>query len=471
MLTASAQTIAATITGTVLTGDSGTTGNGLVVDSRAAVPGCIFVALPGDSSDGHDFLNAALDSGARVLIVTRSLDELADVPDHARRRSAVIIKVASGLGAIQDLAAWHRNRLHARVIGVTGSTGKTTTKDFLTAILRPSLRVVATEGNRNNELGMPLTILGAGSETDALVLEMGMRGIGQIAHLAEIARPDIGLVTNVGTSHVELLGTQDAIAAAKGELVRAIPSEGTVFLNGDDPYSEYLAHDASATIVTYGLRDACDVRAEHVTVDELSRASFTLVSEGVCAEVTLPLPGRHNVYNALAAAAVGLGAGIQPEAIAEALGSARVAAMRMETFVTASGVTVVNDAYNANPSSMRAAVDTLADIDASGQRVAVLGDMAELGSLTELAHFELGEHLATLPIDVLVTVGERARRIAEGAKAAGMDGESVRPCADAVEASEVLDDTLEAGDVILVKASRVMGLERIVEGIVNPRVG
>lgn len=470
MLTASVETLLEVLGAELLQGELDIMGAGVCIDSRTVEPGCTFFALPGESSDGHEFLRDALDAGARVLVVTREREELAPVFKAAAPRSVAIIRVNDTVEAVQELARWHRDRLHATVIGITGSTGKTTTKDFLTAVLGTSMKVVATEGNRNNELGMPLTVLAAGTDSKALVVEMGMRGLGQIAHLAEIARPDVGLVTNVGASHIELLGTQEAVAAAKGELVKAIPPQGAVFLNGDDAYSESLALESAAPVITYGLGPSCAVRAEAIELDEMSRASFTLVSQHGGCRVSLGVPGKHNVYNALAALAVGLHLGVDAETACAALAETKVSGMRMETVSTASGVTVVNDAYNANPSSMRAAVEALATM-AGQRRVAVLGDMAELGSLSELAHFRIGETVASLRLDALVTVGERARRIADGARASGMPDADVRPCSNVQEAIEVLDDLLSAGDVVLVKASRVMGLEAIVEGIVTPRAG
>jgi UDP-N-acetylmuramoyl-tripeptide--D-alanyl-D-alanine ligase len=470
MLTASVHTMASVVSGTIASGRGDVVGNGLVVDSRSCEPGCLIAALSGEKADGHSFLADALERGARVLLVSEHAEASHTMRAEAERAGAAIVRVDDVLESIQALASWHRSRLHATVIGITGSTGKTTTKDLLKAVLGRSRKVVATEGNRNNDLGMPLTILAADAETDVLVLEMGMRGAGQIARLAEIARPDLGLVTNVGTSHIELLGTQEAVASAKGELVVAVPPAGRVFLNGDDAYSQLLAVDAVAPVTTYGLGPHCDVRAVGIELDGLSRPSFRLESHDAASMVTLGLPGRHNVYNALAAAAVGLAFGIDPQDVSAGLGEARVTKMRMETFASASGVTVINDAYNANPTSMRAALDALAEMKAEGRRVAVLGDMAELGSLSELAHFDIGEHLAKLSMDVLVTVGARASRIADGARAAGMDDGRIRPCATAEEASEVLDDLLEVGDIVLVKASRVMELERVVEGIVTPRV-
>lgn len=470
MLTLSVDMLTDLTAGELLTGSRDAMVNGAVIDSREVRSGSAFFAFIGENTDGHAYCLEALASGARALVVTRPEAELGTIVELARTRGAAVVRVADVLGALQALAAYHRSRLFCPVIGVTGSTGKTTTKEFLVAVLGRKDKVVATVGNRNNELGVPLTILDAGADTDLLVIEMAMRGQGQIAELAAIARPTMGLVTNVGVSHIELLGSQEAIASAKAELVEAVPADGTVFLNGDDAFTESVAARAVAPVVRYGLSETCEVRAEDVAVDTDSVAHFTLVLPGSRTRISLGVPGRHNVYNALATAAVATALGHEPIDIATGLVSARGGDMRMQSFMSATGVHVINDAYNANPTSMRAAVDTLAGISAEGRSIAVLGDMAELGSLTELAHFQLGEHVSAAGIDILVTVGDKARRIADGASAEGMDSSVVRPCASVEEASEVLDDLLEPGDVVLVKASRVMGLERVVEGIVDPRV-
>ena len=472
MLTISAHKLLEVTRAELVAGSLSAMGQGVAIDSREVAAGNIFFALAGERTDGHEYCRAALEAGARILVITRDDDWDDRVWEAAALRDVVIIRVADALDALHALAAWHRTRLHATVVGITGSTGKTTTKDFITSVLATGHTVVATRGNRNNELGVPLTLLSADGDADMLVVEMGMRGLGEIARLADLARPDMGVVTNVGTSHVELLGTQDAIAAAKGELVAAIPAQGRVFLNGDDAYSDVLAQQTEAPVVTYGLCERCDVRANEIALDDAGCASFDLVCPGVGpVRVTLGVPGRHNVYNALAAAAVGLACGLSCEQVRDGLTAAKVTAMRLEPFMSAAGVHVINDAYNANPSSMRAALDVLASVTASGRRVAVLGDMAELGSLSELAHFQIGEAVAVHGIDVLVTAGEKARRIADGALASGMSSDRVRPCATPDEASEVLDDLLEPGDLVLVKASRSMRLESVVEGIVNPRVG
>lgn len=470
MLTLSVERLVEVTGGELLVGSGDSMVNGLTLDSRAITPGNAFVALLGERVDGHDFVSVALDAGARAVLVTRSVGDLADAVADAERRGAAIVRVADGLEAIQALALHHRSRLFCPVIGVTGSTGKTTTKDFLVSVLSRRFKVVATAGNQNNDLGVPLTIFNAGADTDVLIVEMAMRGAGEIARLAHIARPTAGLITNVGTSHIELLGSQEAIASAKGELIASVDATGAVFLNGDDAFSAAIAESALAPITYYGYCEGCAVTAEGVAVDSMSLPTFDLIVNENHARVRLSVPGRHNVYNALAAAAVALHLGMDIREIAAGLEDARAGDMRMQSFQTASGITVINDAYNANPTSMRAAVETLAGMTAATKRVAVLGDMAELGSLTELAHFRIGEDVAHTDIDVLVTVGERARHIADGARAAGMDDRAVRPCVTVAEAGEVLDDVVEPGDVVLIKASRVMGLEAVVEGLVEPRV-
>jgi UDP-N-acetylmuramoyl-tripeptide--D-alanyl-D-alanine ligase len=467
MLTATVDTALFVTGGDLLAGDRSKVAMGVCVDSRLVTPRCFFVAFPGDRVDGHDFAVGAIEDGAHVVFVTRPAEELAELLRTAQEREAAVIRVADGLRAVQDLARYHRGRLHCAVLGITGSTGKTTTKDFVAAALSAAKEVVATQGNRNNELGVPLTVLTADTTTDVLVVEMGMRGVGQIAELCEIARPTMGLLTNVGASHVELLGSQDAVADAKAELFRYLGPDGAAFLNGDDEYSMRIAESTAAPVTLYGLSEQCAVRAEDITLNAESRPSFAFVAGDTRAEVSLNAPGRHNVYNALAAAAVALHLGISADDIADELAKADLSAMRMEVFNSASGVTIVNDAYNANPTSMRAAVETLAAMHTDGKRYAVLGDMAELGSLTELAHFRIGEQTARLGISELVTVGPRALRIAEGAVAEGMPLSCVRSFESADEAGKDVAARASAGDAVLIKASRVMGLEAVVDQIVG----
>lgn len=471
MLMTTVEMIVENCKGMLLAGEPSVVVAGLALDSRAVEPGSVFVAFSGENFDGHAFLLDALDAGARALIVTKGSEELAEeLFERVVSLGAAVIQVDDALGAVQCLAAAHRRRLRAKVVGITGSTGKTTTKDLVAAVLSCAYSVVATQANRNNELGVPLTLLSADADTEVLVVEMGMRGPGQISELCAIAAPEYGLITNVGTSHVELLGSEDAIADAKAELVRSLPEHGRAFLNGDDARSGSIAAASPAPVVRYGLSSDNDVYAEDIELDAMSRASFTAVVGDERVRMTLAVPGRHNVYNALAAIAVGHHLGVALAHMADALSGAAMTGMRMEVLSTASGVTILNDTYNANPTSMRAAVETLSQLRGCNRRIAVLGDMGELGSFAELAHFRLGGHVRDCDLDVLVTVGPLARRIADGASAAGMDRAAVRACVTVEEAGAVLDDLVEAGDAVLVKASRMMGLEALVEGIVNPRV-
>jgi len=461
-------TLAHVVGGTLVAGRLDAVVTGVVIDSRLARPGVAFVALPGERTDGHAHIADAVARGARAVVASRDDDE---VRGHAMEREDIgLVVVDDSLAALQQLAAHHRSRLDGIVIGITGSTGKTSTKDFVRAVLETTLRTEATEGNRNNEIGLPLTILDARPDVEALVLEMAMRGAGQIRELCGIARPECGIITNIGVSHVEILGSEEAIALAKAELIECVQAGGRVFLNGDDAWSRRIAERAAGEVTWFGVDEGNDVTARDIEVAVDGCVSFALSAGPVEQPVSLRVPGRHNVYNALSAAALGLYLNLSPAHIAEGLSNAALSAMRMEVFQTASGVTVLNDAYNANPTSMRAALRTLADVqpDDEGRRVAVLGDMAELGSLTELSHFRLGEEVAHLGLDLLVTAGPRARRIAEGALAEGMTANRVRECDDTETASALVSEELQAGDVVLVKASRVMGLERVVERIVSP---
>lgn len=465
-----ASLIARVTGGELVAGKRNALATSVAIDSRDVGPGSAFIAFSGENVDGHAFLADALQRGARVLVVTRDEPDAVAAVDTDPRGELAMVRVDDPTAALQALAAHHRDHLTCPVVAITGSSGKTTTKDLVRAVLATRFEVVATTGNRNNELGLPLTLLDAGPATGVVVLEMAMRGLGQIARLCEIARPEAGLVTNVGQTHIEILGSEQAIATAKAELVQAIPPSGRVFLNGDDQWARTMAEASAAPVTFYGMGEDAEVRARDVATDAEGRPSFTLETPAGSVEASVSIPGRHNTYNAAAAASIGLYLGLSLEEIARGLAEARPSSMRMEVFESANGVTVINDAYNANPAAMRAALRTLVDFDAEGRRVAVLGDMAELGSLSELAHFGLGEYVAGLSLDLLVTVGERAARIAEGAVRAGMPRESVLSCGDADDARGLLRETLRSGDVVLVKASRVVGLERVVEGIINPHV-
>jgi UDP-N-acetylmuramoyl-tripeptide--D-alanyl-D-alanine ligase len=430
---------------------------GLEFDSRNITPGGLFLALPGERADGHDFVAEAAARGAVASIVTRPV-------------AAPAVVVDDGFRALAALAAAVVRRLpELTVIGVTGSSGKTSTKDLLAQLLAHAGPTVAPPGSFNNELGHPYTVLRADATTRYLVLETSARGIGHIRYLTEIAPPQIGVVLNVGSAHLGEFGSREAIARAKGELVEALPPDGLAVLNADDPLVRAMSGRTRARVVTVGEAADAAVRAVDVALDEFGRAAFRIVTPDGSARVTLRFAGRHHVGNALAAAAVATECGMALSEAAAALSAATpVSRWRMEVSERADGVVVVNDAYNANPESMRAALEALVAMSRSGRRpVAVLGEMAELGLGAPAAHEELGRLAVRLGVARIVAVGEAARPIERGAVLEGStDGESSWvPDADAAIA--LLRRELRPRDVVLVKASRAASLERVALAIAD----
>lgn len=437
-------------------------------DSRRVTPGGLFLALPGEHVDGHDFVDAAVARGAVAALVTRP------VP-------APSIEVRDGFAALAALAAAVVRRLpDVTVIGITGSSGKTSTKDLVAQLLARLGPTVAPPGSFNNELGHPYTVLLADEQTRYLVLETSARGIGHIRYLTGIAPPRIGVVLNVGSAHLGEFGSREAIAQAKGELVEALPRAadgGVAVLNADDPLVAAMAARTSARVVGVGEAAGADVRASDVGCDELGRAAFTLHAAGASRRVQLGLVGGHHVGNALAAAAVAIECGMALPEVAAALEAAVAASRwRMELTERPDGVLVINDAYNANPESMRAALKTLAQVSRSrrsrgGRSFAVLGHMAELGPDGPAEHDALGRLAVRLDISRVIAVGQQARPIQHGAALEGSwNGESSWvPDADA--AVTVLRAELRPGDVVLVKASRAASLERVALAIADDSSG
>jgi UDP-N-acetylmuramoyl-tripeptide--D-alanyl-D-alanine ligase len=421
-------------------------------DSRAVTPGGLFLALPGERVDGHDYTAAARAQGAVASIVTRPVDGPA-------------IEVADGFAALAALAAAVVRRLaDLTVVGVTGSSGKTSTKDLLAQVLARLGPTVAPPGSFNNELGHPYTVLRATPATRYLVLENSARGIGHIRYLTEIAPPRIGVVLNVGSAHLGEFGSREAIAQAKGELVEALPADGVAVLNADDPLVTAMASRTRARVVFVGEAASADVRAVEVTTDELGRAAFTVLAAGESAPVRLRLVGTHHVGNALAAAAVALECGMTLPEVAQALSAAEpVSRWRMEVTERPDGVVVINDAYNANPESMRAALKALASMARARQArsIAVLGPMAELGPDGPAEHDALGRLAVRLDITRLIAVGEPARPIQHGAALEGSWAGEATWVPDVGSALSVLRAELRPGDVVLVKASRAASLERV----------
>ncbi len=422
----------------------------VTIDSRDATAGALFVPLVGERADGHDFVPDAMARGAAGYL----WGEDRPVPPEP---GAVVVDDPAD--ALLGLGRWVRDEVNPLVVTVTGSQGKTTTKDMIAAAVGTSRSVVANKGSYNNELGVPLTCCRLQPGSEVLVAEVGARGIGHIALLAGILRPDVAVVTAVGAAHLELLGDIDTVARAKTELVEALGPTGTAVLNADDPRVAAMAARAPGAVVRYAVDAAAEWRAEEIALDARACARFTARGPSATVPVELPMPGAHNVGNALAAMAVADACGVEPADAAAGLASAQLSPWRMELHQRDDGVVVINDAYNANPSSTAAALDTLAALSAP-RRWAVLGLMAELGPGSAQAHREIGQRCARLGIDRLVPVGADAEEIAAGARAAGFDGEIIA-VEDAAGARELLTTSVASGDAVLVKASRSVGLEHL----------
>ena len=425
------------------------------VDTRQPVAGGLFVAVAGDQVDGHDYADQALAAGAAGVLGTRPTGRPTVVVDDA-------------VVALGRLARHIVDVLPATVLALTGSQGKTGTKDFLAQVLAAAGESVWTQGNQNNEIGVPLTVLRATPNTRFLALEMGARGVGHIAELCRIAPPGVAAVLNVGTAHIGEFGSREAIARAKGEIVEALGADGTAVLNADDDLVAAMAQRTRARVLTFG-RDG-DVAWRGLELDELGRPDLELGYDGHWAPLHLLEAGAHQVANAAAAAAMALAAGVTWEVVVDALGRARsLSPWRMALHERSDGLVVVNDSYNANPASMNAALDALAVIGARGHRrtLAVLGEMLELGPSSAEEHAGVGAHAASLGIDVLVTVGDAAGAIAEGARRSpGWSGRVVGT-AGREHATEWLRQNVSARDVVLVKASRGAALERVADVLVE----
>ena len=460
MIALTLREVADAVGGRLPTGAPDATVSGVVtIDSRTVGPGDLFVAIPGERVDGHDFLGAAAAAGAVAALTTRPDDALPCV---------VVDDPVVALGRLATA-------VHARLVeqglvtlGITGSSGKTSTKDLLGQVLAAAGPTVSPPGSFNNDIGLPLTVLSADATTRFLVLEMGARGPGHIARLCAVARPRIGVVLNVGSAHLGEFGSPEGTAQAKGELVEALPAEGTAVLNADDPRVIGMAPRTRARVVTTGRGADADVRATGVALDAEGRASFTLAASGEEHPVTLQVVGAHQVDNALSAAGAALAAGMTPAAVAAALSAAAVRSRwRMEVTRRADGVVVVNDAYNANPESMRAALAALTGM-AGTRRIAVLGAMGELGPAAEAEHERLGRDAVAAGVEIVVAVGPDAVGIATGARAAGArDGEGSVHVPDRAAARALLTEVLVPGDVVLVKASRAYGLELLAADLLD----
>ncbi len=428
--------------------------SGVSTDSRTLQPAELFVALPGEHFDGHDFAAKAFACGAAAAIVERELPELgADQP---------LIIVKDALRAYGQLANWYRSQFDVTVVAVTGSVGKTTTKNMIGSILARHGPTLVAPGNLNNEVGVPRVLLSLTAQHRYCVVELAMRGPGEIGYLAQMASPRVGVITNVGETHLGLLGSRDAIAQAKVELLEALPDEGTAVLNADDFYYELFAELSSCPTVSFGYDSQADVRIEDVKLRGLERAEFVLQIGAASVPVELGMPGRHNVANAAAAAAAAWAVTGSTDSIAAGLAACATEEMRTEVSHTAQGATIINDAYNAAPRSVAAALEMIAPI--AGRKIFVFGDMLELGLTAEEEHRRIGRLCIEHDIYWLIGIGRWAALAVEEAAAGGLRANVAE---SAEEAVALIRPELIPSDVVLVKASRAIGLEQVVEGLMT----
>lgn len=425
-------------------------------DSRNIHSGNLFVAIKGDSFDGHDFVASALSTGAAGALVSA---DWAKTNGTDFDSFSILIVVEDVLESLQDLAIWYRSRLDTEVIGITGSSGKTTTKDMTAAILSTRYNILKTPGNLNSQLGLPQVLFQLDRIHDMAVLELGMNHAGEIARLSEIARPSLGVITNVGPVHLEHLGSIEGVASAKGELLDYLGEPDTAVLNADDSYVMSQRPRTPARLVTFGRNENANVRAKEV--ESTFTGSVFSLDDGT--EFQINIPGEHQVMNALAAIAIGQSFDVNHSDMQAALAEMKPPAMRMEVR-SMGNVTCLNDAYNANPISMRSALRTLESYPLPGRRIAVLGDMLELGDSSAQVHHELGID-AGRTADILVTVGDRAVDIAEGARSGEITPQAIFVCENNEEAWFYLRDSIQDGDVVLIKGSRGMHMEEIVESM------
>jgi UDP-N-acetylmuramoyl-tripeptide--D-alanyl-D-alanine ligase len=426
-------------------------------DSRTLKRGELFVALRGENFDGHSFLESAAKAGGAGAVVDSNWK--GKLPE-----SFALIRAEDTLRAYQELAANYRRSLSLKVVAITGSNGKTSTKDFAAAVLGRRFRVTKTEGNFNNHVGLPRTILEATSRDEVAVWEIGMNHPGEVAALARVAMPDVGIITNIGVAHIEFMGSRGAIAEEKGRLAEAVGARGTVILNADDPFTERIASRARGKVLLAGTTRGA-IRASEISQSE-SGTDFTILEGAHRCRAQLPVPGLHMVQNALLAVTTGRVFGLSLEDCAAGLVAAPLTKARLQ-IKEVRGVHFLDDSYNANPDSMKAALRTLVELDADGKRIAVLGEMRELGDESERGHREVGETAAALKIDHLIAIGDVAAVIADAARCAGLQNSST--VGSTAEAAEFLGEIAVPDDLVLVKGSRLARTERVIEAFRNPQ--
>jgi UDP-N-acetylmuramoyl-tripeptide--D-alanyl-D-alanine ligase len=440
--------------GELLCGDSNTVITSVSTDSRKISPGTLFVPIKGERTDAHDFIGAAFEAGASASLTQ----------EHSRMEdSHAWIRVTDTVDALQRIASAYRKRFRIPFVGITGSVGKTTTKEMVALALSAKFNVMKTEGNFNSQIGLPLTMFRLTDKHEAAVIEMGMSNFGEMERLAQIAAPDYAVVTNIGISHIEQLKTQQNIRKEKLHITDRFHQGSVLFLNGDDELLAELRGTLDTKIVYFGTKPWCDFRAEDIQ-SESGSTTFTLFTPETSAKVQIPALGMHNVINALAGLAVAQTLGVPLDGAIKKLAEYQPLAMRQQIH-SINGMTVIDDSYNASPDSIRSSVDVLCSFH-SGKRVAVLADMLELGEFSQQAHYNVGVYAAQAGVDVLITVGERAEQIAKGAQSVQADI-TCSICKSNEEALQKLQPLLASGDAVLVKGSRGMHTDQIVKTLLS----
>ena len=453
------------VSGKIIQGDQDCLIKGISIDSRTLIPGDLFFAIIGPNFDGRDFIIEAFRKGAVGAVVCKGASTL--LQNEQIEKNKIIIEVKDTLSALQDWSKYYKDRFNTFNICVTGSNGKTTTKEIIAHILSQEFPLLKTSGNYNNEIGIPLTLLQLNKSHKLLVTEMGMRGLGEIKTLTNFITPDLAVLTNIGEAHIGLLGSRDNIFKAKSELLQSLDSDGIAVINRDDLYFlKTLEIVKNKKVYTFGIKNRSDIMANNIRIVSDKGMRFTLVIQNKKSkEVYFPLLGRHNIYNALAAAAAAFALGIELDLIEKGLSSFKPLDLHMQLSNFYNGIKILNDSYNASPLSVKSALETLAEVAQKNRKIAILGDMLELGVKADFYHREIGKEVAKLSIDILITAGSGGKIIAQSSKEEGMAEERVFSFEknEKINLSKKLLSLTKPGDYILLKGSREMKMEEILE--------
>ena len=445
------------VNGELLSGELKSKAYGVSTDSRNINPGSLFIPLIGENFDGHDYINEAFTKDASISLTHK---------DITKKNDKTIIRVEDTLKALGDLSAYWRLKFSIPLVAITGSVGKTSTKDMISSILSQKYNVLKNEGNFNNEIGLPLTLLKLDSFHEVIIVEMGMRGLGEIQRLSSISKPNVSVITNIGTSHIEKLGSKKNILKAKMEIIEGMNKDGCVVLNGDDKLLEGAKDYIKFRKVMFSINEKTDFQGYNLKSAGEEGSFFELLINNNEYKFHVPVPGVHNVYNALAAICVGIEMGITSEKIILGLSEYKSGKMRMN-IVAHKDLKIINDSYNASPESVKAALNVLKESGKGKRTIAVLGDMLELGEFSEKLHFETGKFAASKNIDVIVTVGKEACYIAYGAEETGVDRKKIFSFKNTTDVNKFLDESINKDDVILIKGSRGMKMEKVVEHLLS----